>query len=339
MKLNKFFVVILPMFIFLVFLVSHTAFAQNETQKINVYEGLGLKIKYFDPWKIGDKEDEPSCVDQCFIMLDIPDLYASIFIRQDKFDSSVITNECKCDTLLEYAKYKYENTLIKAYEEDLVFINDNQTTISYGKIPAIQLEYEISFTLIGSESGRKHLTIYTKSNNSFYDISVGDTTDKSKSYPKYLGDFKKILNSLEFVSANMSKPKQPSFMMDTNESNNTSPIQNLTNENILDGKEQLSESSESNNKVDITSYNSYINSIGHLHVIGEVENNSPVIAEFVKIIGTFYDDNGNVVGTSFTYSNPTDIGSGEKAPFDLILSDSTIPVEQIKEYRLTISYR
>ena len=56
-------------------------------------------------------------------------------------------------------------------------------------------------------------------------------------------------------------------------------------------------------------------------------------------IGTFYDDNGNVVGTSYTYSNPTDIGPGEKAPFDLILSDSTSPVDQIKEYRLTISYR
>ena len=70
-----------------------------------------------------------------------------------------------------------------------------------------------------------------------------------------------------------------------------------------------------------------------------MENNSPIIAEFVKIIGTFYDDNGNVVGTSSTYADPTEIDPGEKAPFDLILSDSTIPVDQIKEYRLTISYR
>lgn len=132
-------------------------------------------------------------------------------------------------------------------------------------------------------------------------------------------------------------------MMDTKDTNDTSPIPNLTNENGLDlsnnAKQQLSESLASNNKIEITSHNSYINSIGNLHVIGEIENNSPLIAEFVKIIGTFYDDNGNVVGTSYTYSNPTDIGSGEKAPFDLSLSDSTIPVDQIKEYRLTISYR
>ena len=325
-------------FISVFYVISQDAFAQNETQKINVYEGLGIKINYFDPWKIGDKEDEPSCVIQCFIRLEIPDFYASIFIRQDKFDSPAITNECKCDILLEYAKYKYENTIIRLYE-DLVFINDNQTTISDGNIPAIQLEYETSF--IGVEY--THLTIYTKSNNSFYDISFSESTNKSKPYPKYLGDFKKILNSLEFVSANEIKQKQPSFMMDTNESNNTSPIRNLANENVPDlsnnGKQQLGESLDSNNKIDITSHNTYINSIGHIHVIGEVENNSPLIAELVKIIGTFYDDNGNVVGTSFTYADPTDIGSGEKAPFDLILSDSTIPIEQIKDYRLTISYR
>jgi len=131
--------------------------------------------------------------------------------------------------------------------------------------------------------------------------------------------------------------------MDTKDSNNTSPIPNLTNENVLDlsnnGNQRLSESLESINKVDISSHNSYISSIGHLHVIGEVENNTSIIAEFVKIIGTFYDDNGNVVGTSYTYADPSKMNPGEKAPFDLILSEATIPVEQIKEYQLTISYR
>ena len=46
------------MFFISVFYVnSQDAFAQNETQKINVYEGLGLKINYFDPWKIGDNSN------------------------------------------------------------------------------------------------------------------------------------------------------------------------------------------------------------------------------------------------------------------------------------------
>jgi len=53
-----------------------------------------------------------------------------------------------------------------------------------------------------------------------------------------------------------------------------------------------------------------------LHVVGEIKNNYPATATFVRIAGTFYDINNQVVGTQFTYANPSDIGSGEKAPFD-----------------------
>src|SRR5215204_1262515 len=206
-------------------------------------------------------------------------------------------------------------------------MNDNQTTLTDGNITAIQMEVE---NKANTMIGQNLIYIFIKGSNSFNTIIF--SADKNEQYSKYLDDFKKMVNSVEFVSTNEPKiQKQPSFMMDTKESNNTSLLQNLANENVLDlsnnEKQQLSESLDSNN-------NSYINSIGHLHVIGEVENNSPLIAEFVKIIGTFYDDNRNVVGTSSTYADPIDIDSRQKAPFDLILSDSTIPVEQIKEYQL-----
>ena len=241
----------------------------------------------------------------------------------------MFSSECKCDTLTEFAQYRYEKE--KQMADYFLFLNDDNITID--NFPAFQIEY----TNEEQSTNVTNLLIYTEVNNTFYELYLA--SDNIEGYSKYFPDVKKIIDSIEFISVIKPVEKQPSFMMDTNESNNTSPIQNLANENILDGKQQLSESLESINKVDIPSHNSYINSIGDLHVIGEVENNSPLIAEFVKIIGTFYDDNGNVVGTSYTYSDPTDIGSGEKAPFDLILSDSTIPVDQIKEYRLTISYR
>ncbi|HEX2406554.1 MAG TPA: sulfatase-like hydrolase/transferase, partial [Nitrososphaeraceae archaeon] len=56
-------------------------------------------------------------------------------------------------------------------------------------------------------------------------------------------------------------------------------------------------------------------------------------------IGTFYDNNNKIVGTSFTFTEPSDLASGEKAPFDLILQDTTIPIEQIERYSLKISNR
>jgi hypothetical protein len=94
---------------------------------------------------------------------------------------------------------------------------------------------------------------------------------------------------------------------------------------------------ESNNTIIILSHNSYIDSAGTMHVIGEVENNTPKVAQFVEIIGTFYDSNNKVVGTSSTFTSPTDLASGELAPFDLMLSDASIPLEQIERYNLKVS--
>lgn len=74
-----------------------------------------------------------------------------------------------------------------------------------------------------------------------------------------------------------------------------------------------------------------------MHKVGEMQNNSPTSAQFVQVTGTFYDNNNQVVGTQFTYTNPSDIGSGQKAPFDLTLLSASIPVSQIDHYNLAAS--
>lgn len=310
--------------------------------------GLGLKIKYFDSYMIFLQIDEPTCEDICFINLGIPlmkrdnkDDISTIWIFQDKLNSPKIKDKCKCDTLLEFVKYQYENTISKL--DNFNFINDNKTVLNNNK-SAIQLEYEYS---LEDDKIAKGFDIFTKNHDAFYTFSL--VADKNNRYSKYLDDFKKMINSLEFISTtttttttNKINQKQPSFMMDTNETNNESSILDLINENtsqlLNKNTEQPNESLESN-KIQIRNHNSYIDSVGYMHVIGKIENNTPLIAEFVKIIGTFYDNNRNVVGTSFTYADPSDIYPGQIVPFDLILSDSTIPVDQIEEYRLIVSYR
>ena len=39
------------------------------------------------------------------------------------------------------------------------------------------------------------------------------------------------------------------------------------------------------------------------------------------------------------YTNPTDIGPGQKAPFELILSSASIPITQINQHNLVVSYQ
>jgi len=116
-----------------------------------------------------------------------------------------------------------------------------------------------------------------------------------------------------------------------------------TNGTEQNKQEQSSQSrsssiSESNPKgLQVLSHNSFTDSIGTLHVVGEVQNNAPSNAQFVQVIGTFYDNNNQVVGTEFTYTNPSDIPSGQKAPFDLTLLSASIPISQIDHYRLIAS--
>jgi SLAP domain-containing protein len=319
-------------------------------QSSNIYEGLGIKIKYFDPWKMGFQSDDPSCLYMCSIMLSAPNLEATIRIFQDKLDNPEIKDKCKCDTLLEYVKYIYKDKISK--QKDFVFINDNQTTLTNGNIPSIQMEYEkkghsTNFeTLETKNIIEKTYEILTNGTNSFYRIIF--SADKNEQYSRYIDDFKTMLNSLEFVSTineTINKPKQPSFM--ASEESNESISPSVSDNEYLEGFsseflkafdksfDKLPESKS--NELTISSHDSYINSIGHMHVIGEVQNNTPNVIQYVKVTGTFYDNNNKVVGTSFTYTDPSDVASGEKAPFDLILSNASIPIEQIERYTVKVS--
>jgi hypothetical protein len=89
--------------------------------------------------------------------------------------------------------------------------------------------------------------------------------------------------------------------------------------------------------IGIASSSDFIDCIGSLYVVGEVEDNTPTDAKFVKITGTFYDTNNQVVATDFTYTSPSDISSGGKAPFELILSSAIVPTSLLDHYDLVVS--
>ena len=58
-----------------------------------------------------------------------------------------------------------------------------------------------------------------------------------------------------------------------------------------------------------------------MHVVGEIKNIGTGTANYVKVIATFYDEAGKVVAAEFTFSDPSDIEPGQKAPFEILLSD------------------
>ena len=108
-----------------------------------------------------------------------------IWITLDKENSPKITRECKCNTLEEYVRYVYTNTIFQFF--NFSFINDNQTIISENR-SAIQLEYELLLDDIEVHA----FTIFTKDTDSFYQFTY---YAQLESFSKYLDDFKKMIGS------------------------------------------------------------------------------------------------------------------------------------------------
>jgi hypothetical protein len=86
----------------------------------------------------------------------------------------------------------------------------------------------------------------------------------------------------------------------------------------------------------ILSQNAYTDNIGTVHIVGEVMNQSPATAHFVKVIVTFYNAYNQVIGTDDTYTQPSDLAPGQRAPFDILVTSGSIPTNEVRNYALSI---
>lgn len=74
-------------------------------------------------------------------------------------------------------------------------------------------------------------------------------------------------------------------------------------------------------------------------LLGEIKNKSDEEVTFVKITGTFYDDKGIVIGTDFTYTDPSDLKPGRTAPYTLSLGfGDSIDVNEIAEAKYNLEW-
>lgn len=85
--------------------------------------------------------------------------------------------------------------------------------------------------------------------------------------------------------------------------------------------------------IEILSSDDYIDGYNHMHVTGEVKNQGTINANFTKVFSTFYDSNGTVVGTAYSYTEPTHLAPNETATFDVELI-YTQQVMKVSNYSL-----
>jgi hypothetical protein len=119
--------------------------------------------------------------------------------------------------------------------------------------------------------------------------------------------------------------------------NNNNSI--ITNQFFQIAEAQLADNNSNNAAADVSLVNQKAYSDASLfHIAGEVQNTGTEPVEYVQIIASFYNGNGQFVGTDFTYAAPTTLSPGMKAPFDMqLLIDEKI-VKESKKYQLTLTW-
>lgn len=314
------------------FLLGYSTEIWAQSQEVlRKYENPNLGTRFSYPSYWGILEEEEDCVQEtsCNVASPVQGQQFNDFLFRASTMSSdhwEIQEHCKCDTLLEYVQYIYKETE-RVYTDGFRFINDSQFLIG-NKYPAWRIEYSAKLSPEAEYLART--SVLSLNNNTFYRFTLTPLTNTS--YGLHLPEFNKIIESVEFVQISKTTPKTPSFL-------NSSEIPS-------EGTDSLSTipsvgtglSSDDSSTIRILSHNSFTDSLGFLHIVGELQNEGITNLEFVKVTSTLYDARNQVVATDFTYTDPSDVGPGQKAPFEIIVTSASIPLSQIDHYTLTGSY-
>ena len=71
----------------------------------------------------------------------------------------------------------------------------------------------------------------------------------------------------------------------------------------------------------LPNWSHYVDSIGYLHIIGEVENNTSGYIDLTKVSANFFNSNGSILDTDNTYTVLDVVEPGEKACFEMLLRE------------------
>jgi len=180
----------------------NSAFGQvNETSQNQTYENddLVIRLSYPSDWgnitagRRTDCSKDPSCAVGIR-----PNSESLIGMAIGKYTEE----ECSCNSLKDFAKYVYKRTEKRT---EFSFINDNTTTVGK-KYPALQYE---SSSLNIDNIKVKSLEVMTTNNETYFELSFSYPIESGA---KVLPEFRRAIDSLEFLPFQNNNSKKPSFM-------------------------------------------------------------------------------------------------------------------------------
>ena len=70
-------------------------------------------------------------------------------------------------------------------------------------------------------------------------------------------------------------------------------------------------------------------------LVGQVKNSFDSDVTFIKVTATFYDKDGTVLNTAFTYTDPQDLPAKSKGSFNMLIGGN---IDEIDKYDITITW-
>lgn len=94
----------------------------------------------------------------------------------------------------------------------------------------------------------------------------------------------------------------------------------------------------SNRSIKILNQDNFTDSANNFHVRGEIVNVAPVGIKHVRVTGTFYDSNTQIIGSFLGLTYPSDIDAGGKALFELLAMSESLSADIVDHYTLHFDY-
>jgi len=79
----------------------------------------------------------------------------------------------------------------------------------------------------------------------------------------------------------------------------------------------------------------YQGEYGSMYIVGELKNEGNVTARLVEVHVRLYDENGEMVETDSTLSDPSTVSPGATASFKIVIMETEV-IRKTKKYRLFV---
>lgn len=87
------------------------------------------------------------------------------------------------------------------------------------------------------------------------------------------------------------------------------------------------------------SENQFVDELGYVHVLGEIQNKLNTKMDFVKANVAYYDSQNRIIGSDFVYSDPNTLLPGQTATYQALTSPDSLASSDVSSVKVNYEYQ